>query len=90
MDIKTKHPTDVKTFSIDWTDVLGSATIATASATASGVTVDASTYSGAISYHTISAGTAGQRAYVEARITTSNSQSLSHTFIVDVQFDYVT
>jgi len=81
-----KDPDDVDTFSVDWTNRLGSETISTLAVSAvSGCTVDSSSTSGAVTTATVSGGTAGVAAVVRFRITTSGGRQLDETVTIPVE-----
>lgn len=82
----TKDPNDVDSFSLDWTNVLGSETISTitTSVTSGGVTLGTPAISSAITSVMVTGGTAGTPAVILFRITTSGSRTLDESMTIPI------
>lgn len=74
-----KDPSDVVDYVIDWTDVLASDTIATATYTAPGLTVNSSSNTSTTSTVWLAGGTAGATCEVTCRITTAGGRTFERT-----------
>lgn len=82
-----KDESDTDSFSLDWTNVLGSETISTitTTVTSGGVTLGSPSISSATTSVMVSGGTAGTPAVILFRITTSGSRQLDESMTIPIE-----
>lgn len=84
-ELQIKDPAEVMDYSLDWSNYLGSDTIASGSATVgAGITKDSETHSGTTSTIWLSGGTNGVAYSVAVTITTVAGRTWKRTFTVTV------